>query len=72
MNKFAPDTVTIPTGMETTDFKVRMLTINDVVKDYDAVMCSVEHLTGVFGPDWTRNYFLLSKAGCQRNGGSLL
>lgn len=28
-----------------------MLTINDLVKDYDAVMSSVEHLAGVFGPD---------------------
>jgi len=53
MTKFAPDTVTIPTGIETTDFKIRMLTINDLVKDYDAVMSSVGHLTGVFGPDHT-------------------
>ena len=51
MTKFAPDTVTIPTGIETIDFKVRMLTINDLVKDYDAVMSSVGHLTGVFGPN---------------------
>ncbi len=27
-----------------------MLTINDLVKDYDAVMSSVDHLRGVFGP----------------------
>jgi hypothetical protein len=27
-----------------------MLTVNDVVKDYDAVMTSVVHLRGVFGP----------------------
>jgi hypothetical protein len=51
MSKFAPNTVTIPTGIETIDYKVRMLTINDLVKDYDAVMSSVEHLTGVFGPN---------------------
>jgi hypothetical protein len=51
MAKFAPDTVTIPVGIETIDFKVRMLTINDLVKDYDAVMSSVGHLTGVFGPN---------------------
>ena len=51
MTKFAPDTVTIPTGIETIDFKVRMLTINDLVKDYDAVMSSVGHLVGVFGPN---------------------
>jgi hypothetical protein len=51
MAKFAPNTVTIPTGIETIDFKVRMLTINDLVKDYDAVMRGVGHLTGVFGPN---------------------
>lgn len=26
-----------------------MLTVNDVVKDYDAVMTSIDHLQGVFG-----------------------
>ena len=30
-----------------------MLTVNDVVKDYDAVMTSVDHLRGVFGPHST-------------------
>jgi len=50
LNKFAPDSVTIPTGIETQNFRIRKLTINDVVKDYDAVMSSVEHLAGVFGP----------------------
>ena len=30
-----------------------MLTVNDVVKDYDAVMTSVDHLRGVFGPEST-------------------
>ena len=53
MTKFAPVAVTIPTGIETTDFKLRMLTINDLVKDYDAVMSSVGHLNGVFGPGET-------------------
>ncbi|CAB1065943.1 hypothetical protein D1BOALGB6SA_10742 [Olavius sp. associated proteobacterium Delta 1] len=50
MNKFAPDSVVIPSGIETQDFRIRSLTINDVVKDYDAVMSSVDHLNGVFGP----------------------
>ena len=35
---------------ETKDFRIRNLTINDVVKDYDAVMSSIEHLRGVLGP----------------------
>jgi hypothetical protein len=35
-------------------FVLRPLLITDVVKDYDAVMTSVDHLQGVFGPqsDW--------------------
>ncbi|MEH6585541.1 MAG: hypothetical protein V7720_03230 [Halioglobus sp.] len=50
MRTFAPDAATIPSHLETTDFRIRMLKITDVVKDYDAVMSSVEHLRGVFGP----------------------
>ena len=53
MKKFKPDSVTIPSGIETKDFRVRMLTVNDVVKDYDAVMSSIDHLKGVFGPSST-------------------
>ncbi|MGB3291666.1 MAG: GNAT family N-acetyltransferase [Phormidesmis sp.] len=43
----------IPAGLETNDFRLRMLTVNDVVKDYEAVMTSREHLQGVFGPQST-------------------
>jgi len=50
MSIFAPSSVTIPLIIETNDFRIRKLTINDVVKDYDAVMSSAEHLSGVFGP----------------------
>ena len=50
MKRFAPDSVIIPWGIETKDFRIRILTINDVVKDYDAVMSSIDHLRGVFGP----------------------
>ncbi|MFA6170855.1 MAG: GNAT family N-acetyltransferase [Patescibacteria group bacterium] len=28
-----------------------MLTVNDVAKDYDAVISSIEHLKGIFGPN---------------------
>ena len=48
MKKFAPSSVSIPDGIKTEDFKIRILTINDLVKDYDAVMSSIEHLKGVF------------------------
>lgn len=44
-----PPNFEIPKVLETDGFKLRMLTVNDVVKDYDAVMTSVEHLQGVFG-----------------------
>jgi len=50
MKRFAPDSVTIPAGIETKEFRIRILTISDVVKDYDAVMSSIDHLAGVFGP----------------------
>lgn len=48
-----PDGFSIPSSLVTEEFRLRMLTVNDVVKDYDAVMSSVEHLKGVFGPKST-------------------
>ena len=47
---FVPKDFKVPEKLETTKFRLRMLTVNDVVKDYDAVMTSVDHLRGVFGP----------------------
>jgi hypothetical protein len=47
---FVPTDFDVPASLETEQFILRMLTVNDVVKDYDAVMTSVEHLRGVFGP----------------------
>ena len=49
MKQFAPDSFKIPSGIETYDFRIRILTINDLVKDYDAVMSSIDHLKGIFG-----------------------
>jgi hypothetical protein len=40
--------VPAPEIFETEEFRLRMLTINDLVKDYDAVMSSVEHLKSTF------------------------
>ena len=48
-----PDSFDAPTVFETEHFRLRTLTVNDVVKDYDAVMSSIEHLRGVFGPNST-------------------
>ena len=46
--------IAAPALLETSRFIARKLTVNDLVKDYDAVMSSVDHLRGVFGPgdDW--------------------
>ena len=46
----SPDFI-VPEILITDKFRMRMLTVNDVVKDYDAVMSSVDHLEGVFGPN---------------------
>ena len=46
---FVPDSFDVPAQKETAAFRLRMLTVHDVVKDYDAVMSSVERLTTVFG-----------------------
>ncbi len=57
---FLPKEFKVPEKLETDRFRLRMLTINDVVKDYDAVITSVDHLKGVFGPDssWPENLTL--------------
>ena len=48
-NIVSPD-FKVPEVLETDKFRLRMLTVNDVVKDYDAVITSINHLQGVFGP----------------------
>ena len=51
--KFIPTDFKIPEILETDRFRLRMLTVNDVVNDYDAVMTSIKHLqkTKPFGPN---------------------
>ena len=50
---FVPKEFKVPEKLETKEFRLRMLTVNDVVKDYDAVMTSVEHLKTVWpGGSW--------------------
>jgi hypothetical protein len=41
-----------PAGFETPAFRVRPITIHDVVRDYDAVMTSRERLWALFGEAW--------------------
>lgn len=49
MHPFIPSDFKVPEKLETVKFCLRMLTVNDVVKDYDAVMTSVDRLKKVFG-----------------------
>jgi hypothetical protein len=42
----------VPATLETDRFRLRMLTVNDVVKDFDAVTTSKEHLHDIWGPGW--------------------
>ena len=52
-NPFISSDFKVPEVYENEHFRIRMLTVNDVVKDYDAVMTSIDHLQGVFGPNST-------------------
>src|SRR5262249_61292246 len=45
---FVPADFIVPQRLETSEFRLRMLTVNDVVKDYDAVMTSIEHLRTIW------------------------
>jgi len=47
---FVPADFTVPEKLETEEFRLRMLTVHDVVKDYAAVMTSVDHLKTIW-PD---------------------
>ena len=56
MKDFVPRGFAIPQRLDTPQFFLRPMLISDVVRDYDAVMTSVAHLQGIFGPenDWPR------------------
>ena len=47
---FIPDDFEVPVTLETNEYRLRMLSINDVDMDYEAVMSSVNHLSQVW-PD---------------------
>lgn len=50
---FVAEDFDVPEVLETSEFRLRMLTVNDLIKDYDAVMSSVEHLKAVWpGSGW--------------------
>ena len=51
--QFVEESFKVPEKLETEEFRLRMLTVNDVVKDYDAVMSSIDELkTMVPDSDW--------------------
>jgi hypothetical protein len=50
---FVPPGFQVPAGLETAEFRLRMLTIHDLVKDYEAVVTSAAHLQQVWPHgDW--------------------
>ena len=49
---FLPPDFEVPEVLETDRFRLRPLTVHHVVKDYDAVMTSREHLWRQFGRAW--------------------
>ena len=50
---FIPTDFKIPEKLETAEFRLRMLTVNDVVKDFDAVMTSMDHCKTIWpGGKW--------------------
>lgn len=51
LKTFIPADFIVPMRLEHAQFILRPLLITDVVKDYDAVMTSIDHLQGVFGLD---------------------
>ena len=52
ISPFVPPDFVIPETLETAEFRLRMLRVHDVVKDYDAVMSSVAHCKTVWGGEW--------------------
>jgi hypothetical protein len=53
VTRFVPGDFHVPATLETEEFRLRMLTIHDVVKDFDAVITSVEHLKTIWpGGKW--------------------
>lgn len=49
---FLPADFEVPATLDKDRFRLRMLSVNDVVRDYDAVMSSQVHLNGLFGSGW--------------------
>ena len=51
-NSFVPSDFIVPAGLESDRFRLRMLTVHDVVKDFEAVMSSIPHLQTIWRTKW--------------------
>jgi RimJ/RimL family protein N-acetyltransferase len=60
-NRFVPDDFEIPALLETDRFRLRMLSVDDVEKDYEAVIESRKLLHTMFGGPWPRPGFTLEE-----------
>ena len=45
--KIVPPDFIVPEKIEKSEFTLKPLTVRDIIKDYDAVMSSVDHLKGL-------------------------
>ena len=59
--RFVPDDFEVPAYLETDRFRLRMLSVDDVEKDYEAVIESRKLLHTVFGGPWPRLGFTLEE-----------
>ncbi len=59
--RFVPDDFKIPALLETDRFRLRMLSVDDVERDYEAVIESRELLHTMFGGPWPRPGFTLEE-----------
>ena len=60
-NRFVPDDFEIPATLETDCFRLRMLSLDDAEKDYEAVAESRELLHTMFSGPWPRPGFTLEE-----------
>jgi hypothetical protein len=58
---FVPEDFEVPAVLETDQFRLRMLSVDDVEKDYEAVMESRDLLIAMFGGPWPREGFTLAE-----------
>jgi len=60
-NQFVPDDFKVPASLETDCFRLRILSVGDVEKDYEAVIESRGLLHTMFGGPWPRLGFTLEE-----------